>query len=331
MAVTSMRKFGFTPIGVRLISTSKRNEAFYKGDKERVKKDAKTILEEERNGIFRVFDVGKGGRIQQGDKKRLPRINRDKMSPPRHTQMKPDQDWNSVWPAARSFHPAVVPLPVRQGVRKMKNQVMPSKYANAELMKIPNFLHLTPPVIKKHCSALRKFCTPFPAALDSDEKIEKHFPVKVLTSNYLNSDSSIRDRRSRVVVYTFGLSSLQLDQHARDKIIRLLGDRYDVESDIVTLTVDRCPYRGQNLDYANYLVTALYFESWRVDAWEVKDHMDHEEFIASKDIDADDDYKNILQDILNKGEDEETLRKYKEATRKLLNLPEQDVQAEIFN
>ena len=104
-----------------------------------------------------------------------------------------------------------------------------------------------------------------------------------------------------------------------------------MESDIVTLTVDRCPYRGQNLDYANYLVTALYFESWRVDAWEVKDHMDHEEFIASKDIGADDDYKNILQDILNKGEDEETLRNYKEAARKLLNLPEQDVQAEIVN
>merc|ERR1719369_1529782 len=322
MAVMSMKKFGLTPVGVRLISTSSPYEAYGKRDDERVRKDAKTILEEEKNGIFRVFDVGKGVKGQTGNRKRGPMINRDKVSPPRHTQMKPDQDWNSVWPAARSFHPAVVPLPVRQGaVKTKKHQVVPSKYANAELMKTPNFLHLTPPVIKKHCAALKQFCTPFPAALDSDEKIDKHFPVKVLTSNYLNSSSSIRDRRSRVVVYKFVLSSLHLDYHARDKIIRLLGDRYDLDSDTVTLTVDRCPYRGQNLDYAKYLVTALFFESWRVDAWEVKDHMDHEEYTASKDLIPDDDYRNILQDIVNKGEDEESLRKYKEAARKLLNLP----------
>jgi small subunit ribosomal protein S35 len=31
----------------------------------------------------------------------------------------------------------------------------PEKYGNVELMKIPNFLHLTPPHIKKHCEVLK--------------------------------------------------------------------------------------------------------------------------------------------------------------------------------
>jgi small subunit ribosomal protein S35 len=93
--------------------------------------------------------------------------------------MRPDQDWGSVWPAPRTFHPAVVPLPVRQGVVHTKRQVVPAKHANAELMKIPNFLHLTPPVIRKHCAALKRFCTRWPAGLETDEAVEKHFPVKV--------------------------------------------------------------------------------------------------------------------------------------------------------
>ena len=49
--------------------------------------------------------------------------------------------------------------------------------------------------------------------------------VQVITSDYLNSNSSVRDRRARIVVVQFQLGSLQLDQHARDKFIRLLGDR----------------------------------------------------------------------------------------------------------
>ena len=33
--------------------------------------------------------------------------------------------------------------------------ISPGKYGNAELMKIPNFLHLTPAHIKKHCAAIK--------------------------------------------------------------------------------------------------------------------------------------------------------------------------------
>ena len=56
-------------------------------------------------------------------------------------------------------------------------------------------------------------------------RLKQDVVVKIMTSDYLNSDSSIRDRRSRIVVYKFKLSSLSLDEHARDKFIRLLRDR----------------------------------------------------------------------------------------------------------
>ena len=79
--------------------------------------------------------------------------------------MLPDQDWPSVWPAARTFHPASVPLPLRQGVIQQKKLLPPEKYANTELMKIPNFLHLTPPAINRHCEAIKKFCTPWPKGI----------------------------------------------------------------------------------------------------------------------------------------------------------------------
>ena len=151
----------------------------------------------------------------------------DSAAPPpaRAASMLPGQDWGDVWPAARTFHPAIVPLPVRQGVLHTKEHVVPSKWANAELMKIPNFLHLTPPVVAKHCAAISKFCTPWPKGLETDEDVERHFPLAVITSDHLNSNSSVRDRRARVVTLRFRLDSLQLDEHARDKFIRLVGER----------------------------------------------------------------------------------------------------------
>lgn len=107
------------------------------------------------------------------------------------------QEWSDVWPGPRTFHPAVVPLPVRQGRNRLG--VAPDKYGNAELMKIPNFLHLTPPAIKKHCEALKKFCTPWPKGLETDEQCEKHFPVKVICTDYCHSSPTIRDPLARIV------------------------------------------------------------------------------------------------------------------------------------
>lgn len=171
-----------------------------------------------------------------------------------------DQDWGSVWPGPRTFHPATVPLPIRQGY--VDKGAPPGKYGNAEIMKIPNFLHLTPPVIKRQCEALKRFCTPWPKGLDTDSKCEDNFPVEVASSNYCYSSPSIRDPMARIVTLKVKLSRLPLDEHARDKFLRLVGDRYNESTDTLTIVTDRCPLRQQNYDYAMYLLTAVFHESW---------------------------------------------------------------------
>jgi hypothetical protein len=98
----------------------------------------------------------------------------------------------------------------------------------------------------------------------------------VPTSDHLNSNSSIRDRRARIVQLRLNVDSLPLDTHARDKMIRLVGERFrwvreEEEKTIITmllfrfneeitLSTDRCPYRGKNEDYCKYFLTALFHE-----------------------------------------------------------------------
>lgn len=205
---------------------------------------------------FRVLELYPQRKIMQ--EKRKPR--EIKVPPPRTTAMPVDQDWPSVWPGARTFHPASVPLPVRQGYTE--KGAPPSKYANAELMKIPNFLHLTPPAIQRHCEALKQFCTEWPIGLETEEKCTKHFPVEIISSDYCYSSPTIREPLARIVNLQIKLSSLRLDTHAKDKLLRLLGNKYNPETDIITITADRCPTRKQNLEYARYLLTAVYHESW---------------------------------------------------------------------
>ncbi|VDP74230.1 unnamed protein product [Schistosoma mattheei] len=84
----------------------------------------------------------------------------------------------------------------------------PEKYANAELMKIPNFLHLTPSHIKKHCDALKKFCTLWPSGLNSNETVEKHYPVLIVNRSYVFASSNIRDPRSRFVTLQVSLQTV---------------------------------------------------------------------------------------------------------------------------
>lgn len=177
-----------------------------------------------------------------------------------------DQDWASAWPAARTFHPATVPLPIHQAYideDKTYYMVPTGKFNNPELMKIPNFLHLTPPAIKKHCAAIRKFCTQWPEGLETDELCDEHFPLQIKSSDFLWSSSSIREPRSRVVTIKLKMSKLPLDYHAKDKMKRILGpQRYNEKTDLITITADRCPLKKQNYDYALYLLTAVFYESW---------------------------------------------------------------------
>ena len=199
---------------------------------------AKTIMDDEKKGVFRVLELGKSKAALKKSGRR--RGEQERAVPHRSRTMKPDQRWGDVWPAARTFHPSVVPLPVRQGVVQTKAQVVPGKFANTELMKVPNFLHLTPPVIKEHCAAIAKFCTDWPAGLETEEEIERHFPITITASDYLNSSSSIRDRRSRIVQLRVNINSLPLDHHARDKLIRLVGPR-SVPSWIFTFSKAHTP------------------------------------------------------------------------------------------
>jgi len=338
----------------RLLSTSPGWAAGRSGRSGGAKKrdlDPETIIENEQKGVFRTFDLQIPDTSGKKDNKRRGMIasSRQEVAPSRSSTMKPDQDWGSVWPAARTFHPAVVPLPIRQGVVQNKSQVIPSKHANAELMKTPNFLHLTPPVIKRHCDAIKKFCTRWPVGLEHEEDLDRHFPLEIITSDHLNASSSIRDRRARIICFKFKLSSLQLDTHARDKFIRLVQHRYDPETDVVSLVVDRCPHRDQNMDYANYLMTALYHESWVTEDWEGKQDEDREAFdwelsplketihrtVAEYQEQGEHlehkvkDYREVVTKIINEGEDDLALKRYKDKVQSLLNLKKEVLEPEV--
>lgn len=260
-----------------------------------------------------------------------------------------DQDWPSVYPVATPFKPSAVPLPVRMGY-PVKKGVPMAKEGNLELLKIPNFLHLTPVAIKRHCEALKDFCTEWPAALDSDEKCEKHFPIEIDTADYVSSGPSIRNPKARVVTLRVKLSSLNLDNHAKKKLIKLVGERYCKTTDVLTITTDRCPLKRQNYDYALYLLTVLYHESWKTEEWEknkTEEDMEEyvwenssseknvlqtllqmrasessvapsrEELLGTKEVE---DYQKCVVRLKNEGETEASLTQYKESVKRLLNL-----------
>lgn len=282
---------------------------------------------------FRILDLKK-------KKSALPPKRRAKpvpVMPPRETRMPVDQTWSDVWPGQRTFHPASVPLPLRQGINKLG--APPSKWANAELMKIPNFLHLTPPAIKKHCQALKKFCTEWPKGLETDEQMKSHFPLEVISFDYCYSSPSIRNPLARIITIKFPLSRLKFDKHSKDKFLRLVGERYDAATDTVTIVTDKCPLKMQNYDYALYLLTALYHESWIVEQWENEkceadlEYYDWENSRSKENVVAllkcrneeselsspiIDEYKNAVINLFDEGENDYNIHKYKEASSALL-------------
>ena len=171
-----------------------------------------------------------------------------------------------------------------------------------------------------------RFCTAWPEGLDTEEELEEHFPITLTYSDYLNSSSSVRDRRSRIVQIRINIKALPLDEHARDKLIRLVGERYNEETGEIMLVSDRCPYRGQNEDYCKYLLTALLHESWRVEDWEVKGVADMEKFVMEEAGE-----REALHSLLNQGETEATVARYREEVRKMLGLPATVVSAETVS
>ncbi|KAK9500441.1 hypothetical protein O3M35_001706 [Rhynocoris fuscipes] len=282
---------------------------------------------------FRVLDLKKSKRTTSQRRRQVS----IPVMPPRESKMLPDQIWSDVWPGPRTFHPASVPLPLRQGINKLG--APPSKWANAELMKIPNFLHLTPPAVKKHCDALKMFCTKWPKGLETDEQMRKHFPLEVITMDYCYSSPSIRNPMARIVTIKFPLSCLEFDKHSRDKFLRLVGDRYDADTDIVTIVTDKCPLKKQNYEYALYLLTALYHESWITEPWESEkseadlEYYDWDNSISKENIIAllkltneepnlsspkVNAYKTAVINLFDEGENDYNLSKYKEASLSIL-------------
>jgi small subunit ribosomal protein S35 len=288
------------------------------------------------NEKFRVLDLKKKRAVNE---RRKP-AKKPLTLPPRSESMPIDQDWVSIWPGPRSFHPATVPLPVRQGYPVKDGEAPPGKFGNAELMKIPNFLHLTPPAIERHCQAIKKFCTSWPAALQTDEACEKAFPIEVATSDYCYSSPSIRNPLSRIVTLKVKFSSLKLDAHAKDKFLRLVAERYDPATDTVTIMTDRCPTKKQNKEYAQFLLAALYHESWKIEPWEKEksaEDMEHYDWYTSasrasidqltaRKLDVDQkhvqNYSQVVTSLIDEGEDIQAINKYKEWTKKLLSLPD---------
>lgn len=53
-----------------------------------------------------------------------------------------------------------------------------------------------------------------------------------------------------------------MNEHSKDKLLRLVKDRYDPKTGVLTIVAERCPLRKQNLDYAMYLLNVLVSESW---------------------------------------------------------------------
>ncbi|XP_053517602.1 28S ribosomal protein S35, mitochondrial isoform X3 [Artibeus jamaicensis] len=214
---------------------------------------------------------------------------RRKALPPRTEKMAVDQDWPSVYPVAAPFKPSVVPLPVRMGY-PVKMGVPMAKEGNLELLKIPNFLHLTPVAIKKHCEALKDFCTEWPAALDSDEKCEKHFPVEIDTADYVSSGPSVRNPRARAVTLR---KTEEWEKHKTEA---------DMEEYVWT----------NSSSEKNILETLL-----QIKAAEKKLEVNKEELLGTKEVE---DYKKSVVSLKNEGDNENTLAQYKESVKRLLNL-----------
>ncbi|KAL5107117.1 28S ribosomal protein S35 mitochondrial [Taenia crassiceps] len=196
-----------------------------------------------------------------------------------HEQQIQDDDWSTVWPCENFFSPYAFPVPIRQGHSKNlveNGGLSPAKYANAELLKIPNFLHLTPRHIEKHCKALQKFTTKWPSGLCTDEDVDRHYPVEVVTHSFTNSAPSIRDKRARRVTIRVPLKCLGLDERGRLKLLRLAKGygfergmaQFYSDEDILELTSDRCPASHQNYDYLIYVLTVLTMESKKHEPWE---------------------------------------------------------------
>ena len=129
---------------------------------------------------------------------------------------------------------------------------------------------------------------------------------------------------------------------------------------MLTIKTDRCPLKRQNYDYAMYLLTVLYHESWKTEEWEKKKteadmeeyvwkdsaseknilktlfqikaaekntELSKEELLSTKEVE---DYKNSVVSLKNEGDNENTLSQYKESVKRLFQNTERTPQTQQF-
>lgn len=114
-----------------------------------------------------------------------------------------------------------------------------------------------------------EFCTPFPKELiNNPELVEEYFPITVKYSDYLHQGTSLRDPRARINTIEMKSAAFGFDKLSKDKFHHLVSGRYNEETDKLTIVTDRCFTRKQNREYADFLLTALYFESKKREKWE---------------------------------------------------------------
>uniref|UniRef100_A0A3Q3N393 Mitochondrial ribosomal protein S35 n=1 Tax=Mastacembelus armatus TaxID=205130 RepID=A0A3Q3N393_9TELE len=218
------------------------------------------------------------------------RKTRRDVGAPRTEKMPLDQDWTAVYPAATPFRANAVPLPVRMGY-PVKRGVPAEKKGNLELIKIPNFLHLTPAAIKKHCKALKPFCTEWPAALETDAKCDEHFPIKVESRDYVSAGLSLRNPLARIVHLT------KTEAWEAEKTV----------ADMEEYSWENSPSQKNILDMLLRMTVVGEGEGKEV----------QEQLLGRREVQE---YKDSVTRLKNEGESESTILQYKEAVKKVLNL-----------
>lgn len=85
-----------------------------------------------------------------------------------------------------------------------------------------------------------EFFTVYPKELKEDPTlVDKYMPLTISYSDYVHQGTSIRDMRARIVTTSIDVSDLHLDEHAKDKLRRLVGNRYHEETNTLTIVTDR--------------------------------------------------------------------------------------------
>lgn len=131
-----------------------------------------------------------GGR-QRLDRKSLQRIdkNRNKLEAIRTAY---DSNLSQIFTSSSVFNAALLQLPIRMG-RPIKPEVLPPRAAgNIELLKIPNFFHLTPQKVRRDTDALTDLCTQWPEKLNNR-------PIRLYSRNYLYAGPSVAHPKSHTV------------------------------------------------------------------------------------------------------------------------------------